>query len=37
MFLHKIKTEGLAHLSYVLGSAGEAAVIDPRRDYDIYL
>lgn len=37
MFLHKVKTEGLAHLSYVLGSAGEAAVFDPRRDFDIYL
>lgn len=37
MFVHKVKTDGLAHLSYVLGSAGEAAVIDPRRDYDIYL
>jgi len=32
MFIEKVKTEGLAHLSYVLGSEGEAAVIDPRRD-----
>lgn len=37
MFLEKIKTEGLAHLSYVLGSAGEAVVVDPRRDIDVYL
>ena len=37
MFLQKIKTQGLAHLSYVLGSTGEAAVVDPRRDFEIYL
>ncbi|MEJ2604461.1 MAG: MBL fold metallo-hydrolase [Gammaproteobacteria bacterium] len=36
MFLEKVKTDGLAHLSWVLGSAGEAAVIDPRRDCSIY-
>src|SRR5262245_35380871 len=27
----------LAHASYFLGSEGEAAVVDPRRDIDIYL
>src|SRR5437868_1744307 len=27
----------LAHASYMLGSAGEAAVVDPQRDVDIYL
>jgi hydroxyacylglutathione hydrolase len=37
VFLEKIKTEGLAHLSYILGSAGEAAVVDPRRDIEVYL
>lgn len=37
MFLHTIKSEGLAHLSYMLGAGGEAAVIDPRRDIDVYL
>ncbi len=37
MEIHKIKTDGLAHLSYLLTSNGEAAVIDPRRDVDIYL
>ena len=37
MLLEKIKTPGLAHLSYFLSSAGEAAVIDPRRDIDVYL
>ncbi|MEE2565896.1 MBL fold metallo-hydrolase [Hyphobacterium marinum] len=37
MYLEKIKTDGLSHLSYILGSDGQAAVIDPRRDCDIYL
>lgn len=37
MLLEKIKTPGLAHLSYLLASGGQAAVIDPRRDCDIYL
>ncbi|WP_031556302.1 MBL fold metallo-hydrolase [Parvularcula oceani] len=37
MILEKIKSDGLAHLSYFLGSGGEAAVIDPRRDIEAYL
>ncbi|GAB4138456.1 MAG: rhodanese-like domain-containing protein [Sphingomonadales bacterium] len=37
MNLETIKTPGLAHLSYFLASNGEAAVVDPRRDIDIYL
>lgn len=37
MFVEKVKTPGLAHLSYLVGSAGQAAVIDPRRDVDVYL
>jgi len=37
MFLEKIKSDGIAHLSYVIGSNNTAAVIDPRRDIDIYL
>jgi hydroxyacylglutathione hydrolase len=37
MFVEKVKSEGLAHLSYVLGSGGQAAVIDPRRDCEIYV
>lgn len=37
MFLEKVKSEGLAHLSYVLGHDGQAAVIDPRRDCQTYL
>ncbi|MDQ2730223.1 MAG: MBL fold metallo-hydrolase [Armatimonadota bacterium] len=39
MILETIKAEGLAHLSYLLGddSAGMCAVIDPRRDVQVYL
>ncbi|MGM0679884.1 MAG: MBL fold metallo-hydrolase [Pseudomonadota bacterium] len=36
MFLEKIKSPGLAHLSYIIGANGLAAVIDPRRDVEIY-
>jgi hydroxyacylglutathione hydrolase len=34
-----VRTDGLAHLSYLVGdrSSGRAAVIDPRRDVEIYL
>src|SRR5262245_10369367 len=34
-----VRTDGLAHLSYLNGdrSSGRAAVIDPRRDVDLYL
>ncbi|MEE4382095.1 MAG: MBL fold metallo-hydrolase [Pseudomonadales bacterium] len=37
MFVEKVRTEGLAHLSWVVGSGTEAAVVDPRRDVDVYL
>lgn len=37
MLLEKIKTPGLSHLSYLVGSSGQAAVIDPRRDCAIYV
>ncbi|MGF7119458.1 MBL fold metallo-hydrolase [Methanobacterium oryzae] len=37
MILEIIKSEGLAHKSYFIGSKGEAAVIDPRRDCDSYV
>ncbi len=39
MFLETIESAGLAHLSYLIGdeSAGEGAVIDPRRDVEVYL
>ena len=37
MQLEKIKTPGLAHLSWFLASGGQAVVIDPRRDIGVYL
>lgn len=37
MFFETIRSEGLAHLSYIIGQEGSAAVIDPRRDCDIYI
>ncbi|WP_120075759.1 MBL fold metallo-hydrolase [Aurantiacibacter odishensis] len=37
MLLEKIKTPGLSHLSYLVGSGSQAAVIDPRRDCEIYV
>ncbi|MBU7009224.1 MAG: MBL fold metallo-hydrolase [Theionarchaea archaeon] len=36
MIFEKIVSEGLAHNSYFVGSAGKAAVIDPRRDCHVY-
>lgn len=36
MFLETIKSPGLAHLSYIIGADGKAAVIDPRRDVEVY-
>jgi len=37
MVLEKINSDGLAHISYLIGHQGQAAVIDPRRDCLIYL
>ena len=37
MFMETIYTPGIAHLSYILGDGGQAAVIDPRRDVEVYL
>ncbi|PKG33141.1 rhodanese-like domain-containing protein [Methanoregula sp.] len=37
MLFHQVVSEGLAHYSYLIASGTEAAVIDPRRDCDIYL
>lgn len=39
MLLEQIKAEGLAHYSYLVGDegAGVCAVIDPRRDVEVYL
>ena len=37
MKLYTVKSEGLAHNSYFLVDGNEAAVVDPRRDCQIYL
>jgi hydroxyacylglutathione hydrolase len=37
MIFKRIKSEGLAHNSYFIGSGSTAAVIDPRRDVQDYL
>lgn len=37
MIIETIKTEGLSQLSYLVGSNGTAAVIDPQRDCDTYI
>jgi hydroxyacylglutathione hydrolase len=37
MFFEQFYLTCLAHASYMIGSEGEAAVIDPQRDVDLYL
>lgn len=37
MFFETIRSEGLAHQSYLVGGDGAAAVIDPRRDCSVYI
>lgn len=37
MYFERIISEGLSHFSYIIGNAGEAIVIDPRRDCDVYI
>ena len=37
MKFERIKSDGLAHLSYFIGSEDEAIVVDPRRDCQIYV
>ncbi|MGY5876770.1 MAG: MBL fold metallo-hydrolase [Candidatus Thorarchaeota archaeon] len=37
MRIETIRSEGLAQLSYFIVSEGEALVVDPRRDVDVYL
>lgn len=37
MIFQRIKSEGLAHNSYLVGSRGQAFVVDPRRDVDVYI
>ena len=37
MHVQRFFVEGLAHASYLLGSDGKAAVVDPKRDVDDYI
>jgi len=37
MILEKIKSEIVSHLSYFIGSDNEAVVVDPRRDWQVYV
>jgi hydroxyacylglutathione hydrolase len=37
MIFKRIKSEGIAHNSYLIGSENDAAVIDPRRDCQVYV
>ncbi len=37
MFLEKVHSAGLAHVSYLIGSGGAAAVVDPRLDGEVYV
>jgi hydroxyacylglutathione hydrolase len=37
MLIKKVKSEGLSHNSYFIGSQNEAIIIDPRRDCQIFL
>jgi hydroxyacylglutathione hydrolase len=37
MYLEQFYLTCLAHASYMIGSEGEAAVVDPQRDVDLYL
>lgn len=39
MVIETVFTQGVAHLSYLVGdrATGKAAVIDPRRDVDVYI
>ncbi len=36
MIFERVKSEGLAHISYFVGSKKEGVVIDPRRDCEVY-
>lgn len=37
MIFERIKSAGIAHNSYLIGSGSQAAVIDPRRDCQVYI
>jgi hydroxyacylglutathione hydrolase len=36
VLFQRIESTGLAHYSYLVGDGGEALIIDPRRDVDVY-
>ncbi|WP_262389430.1 MBL fold metallo-hydrolase [Cupriavidus campinensis] len=37
MIFERIKTPGIAHVAYLIGNKGEAAIVDPRRDVEEYV
>ncbi|MCW4019936.1 MAG: MBL fold metallo-hydrolase, partial [Candidatus Bathyarchaeota archaeon] len=37
MIIQPFFTKGIAHSSYLLGDLGICAIVDPRRDVDIYI
>ena len=37
MIFERIKSEGIAHNSYYIGSGNDAVVVDPRRDCQVYI
>ena len=37
MYFERMKTPGIAHISYILGDAGAAVIVDPGRDVERYL
>jgi len=37
MFVQQFFVKGLAHSSYLLGETNTCAIIDPRRDTEIYI
>ena len=37
MIFERIKTPGIAHVAYLIGNKGQAAVVDPRRDVNEYV
>lgn len=37
MIFKLVKSEGIAHHSYFIGASGQAVVVDPRRDVEVYL
>ena len=37
MRLEAVKDRGISHMSYYLSDGGEAVVVDPRRDVEVYI